>query len=98
MSEFGRTPQINYLYGRDHWGTAWSIALAGAGIKAGVAHGPTQHQGAPATGGPGHPGELFQKHLSAVRLEPAADFDVAGRPSPSRIADAAARAIKELLA
>ncbi len=29
MSEFGRTPQINPYYGRDHWGTAWSIALAG---------------------------------------------------------------------
>jgi hypothetical protein len=29
MSEFGRTPQINSLYGRDHWSAAWSIALSG---------------------------------------------------------------------
>ena len=33
MSEFGRTPQINYLYGRDHWGNGLVICLAGAGIK-----------------------------------------------------------------
>ena len=44
MSEFGRTPQINYLYGRDHWGTAWSICLAGAGIKAGNVVGKTNAQ------------------------------------------------------
>ena len=26
MSEFGRTPNINQFHGRDHWGTAWSVA------------------------------------------------------------------------
>ena len=36
MSEFGRTPTINRNYGRDHWGTAWSVALAGCGIRGGV--------------------------------------------------------------
>ena len=25
MSEFGRTPKINRFFGRDHWGTAWSV-------------------------------------------------------------------------
>ena len=29
MSEFGRTPRINPRYGRDHWGTAWSVCLGG---------------------------------------------------------------------
>ena len=31
MSEMGRTPQINHLYGRDHWSKAWSVAMAGRG-------------------------------------------------------------------
>ena len=35
MSEIGRTPRINDRYGRDHWGKAWSVALAGAASRAG---------------------------------------------------------------
>ena len=27
MSEFGRTPNINRNYGRDHWGRSFSIAV-----------------------------------------------------------------------
>ena len=30
LSEFGRTPNINYLYGRDHWSHAWTVVMAGA--------------------------------------------------------------------
>src|SRR2546423_7630651 len=33
--EFGRTPQINKDAGRDHWGAAQSVLLAGAGIRGG---------------------------------------------------------------
>jgi len=33
--EFGRTPQINRLAGRDHWPTGFSMALAGGGLRAG---------------------------------------------------------------
>src|SRR5437763_3893141 len=42
MSEFGRTPHINHLYGRDHWSKAWSGALAGGGLKAGAVVGETK--------------------------------------------------------
>ena len=45
MSEFGRTPRINHLYGRDHWSAAWSVALAGAGIKPGMVLGKTNANG-----------------------------------------------------
>ncbi len=34
LSEFGRTPNVNYLYGRDHWSHAWTVAMAGAGCSA----------------------------------------------------------------
>ncbi len=33
MSEFGRTPRINGHIGRDHWPEAWSVAMAGCGLK-----------------------------------------------------------------
>ncbi len=38
-AEFGRTPKINRGAGRDHWPWAYSIAMAGGGLGAGVVHG-----------------------------------------------------------
>jgi hypothetical protein len=35
LTEFGRTPKINSLGGRDHWGKCGSMFFAGAGIKTG---------------------------------------------------------------
>ena len=34
--EMGRTPQINNLGGRDHWGRAWSMAMACSRPRAGI--------------------------------------------------------------
>ena len=45
LSEFGRTPNINHLYGRDHWSKAWSICLGGAGIQRGRGHRQDERQG-----------------------------------------------------
>ncbi len=48
--EFGRSPRINGDAGRDHYGNAFSLMLAGAGIKGGHVHGSTDRIGAfPAT-------------------------------------------------
>jgi uncharacterized protein (DUF1501 family) len=33
--EFGRTPRINKNAGRDHWGPAFTVALAGGGVQGG---------------------------------------------------------------
>ncbi|NNE93736.1 MAG: DUF1501 domain-containing protein, partial [Verrucomicrobiales bacterium] len=45
LSEFGRTPKINSRYGRDHWGNAWSVCMAGCGIHSGFAYGKTNDNG-----------------------------------------------------
>jgi hypothetical protein len=45
MGEFGRTPRINAKGGRDHWPQAWSVALAGGGIKGGQVIGATDPDG-----------------------------------------------------
>ncbi len=45
MSEFGRTPRINGHLGRDHWPEAWSVAMAGVGLKPGTVVGKTNDKG-----------------------------------------------------
>src|SRR4029079_6576704 len=39
--EFGRTPKINKDAGRDHWGPAMTMLLAGAGVHGGQVIGAT---------------------------------------------------------
>ncbi|MED5400856.1 MAG: DUF1501 domain-containing protein, partial [Planctomycetota bacterium] len=44
MGEFGRSPRISKIFatpGREHWPHAFTILLAGAGIKGGLVHGAT---------------------------------------------------------
>jgi len=45
MGEFGRTPSINPLDGRDHWPHGFSCLLAGAGIACGQVIGSTDPDG-----------------------------------------------------
>src|SRR4029079_7946239 len=45
LSEFGRTPGINSSLGRDHFASAWSTTLTGAGIKGGACYGKTDARG-----------------------------------------------------
>lgn len=96
MSEFGRTPGINYLYGRDHWDACWSVALAGCGIKAGQVYGATNDKGTEVKDGQVGAGHLFHTYLRAVGIDPTGDFDTDGRPI--QLGDPAARVIRELLA
>ncbi len=44
-SEFGRTPAINNRGGRDHFGRAWTVVLAGGGIKGGQHYGSSDRDG-----------------------------------------------------
>ncbi|WP_010583939.1 DUF1501 domain-containing protein [Schlesneria paludicola] len=46
VGEFGRTPKINRVGGRDHWGPVFSCALAGAGISGGQVFGASDRNGA----------------------------------------------------
>ncbi|MBI3697348.1 MAG: DUF1501 domain-containing protein [Acidobacteria bacterium] len=43
--EFGRTPEINAMGGRDHWPNAFSMTLAGAGITGGRVWGASDEKG-----------------------------------------------------
>lgn len=45
MGEFGRTPVMNKLAGRDHWSNCMSLALAGGGLGRGQVIGSTDAKG-----------------------------------------------------
>ncbi len=49
VTEFGRTPRVNADEGRDHHPQAFSVWLAGAGIRGGIVHGETDSHGAKVT-------------------------------------------------
>ncbi len=96
MSEFGRTPKINATYGRDHWGTAWSVVLGGTGIQPGAVIGKTNENGTEVVDRSVDHGHVFHTILQAVGVNSLGEFDVGGRPFP--IADPAKDSIGELLA
>ena len=96
MSEMGRTPKINDKYGRDHWGKAWSVALAGAGIKGGAVAGKTNANGTAVADREVLSGHLFHTYLRAVGLDSTKNFYPNERPVP--IADPKTAAITEVLA
>ncbi|MFO0898150.1 MAG: DUF1501 domain-containing protein [Pirellulales bacterium] len=96
MSEFGRTPNINQYYGRDHWSKAWSVVLGGAGIQVGGAFGKTNDRGTEVTDHQVDHGQLFHTYLTALGLDSRENFDIGGRKMP--LADPAAAPISELLA
>lgn len=95
MSEFGRTPRINKYYGRDHWGTAWSVCLGGGKIHPGAVYGKTNKNGTAVTEDVVDHGHLFHTYLAAVGLDSTATFDVGGRQIP--MADPARSAIDKLI-
>jgi uncharacterized protein (DUF1501 family) len=96
LSEFGRTPNINRNYGRDHWSHAWSIALAGCGIKAGTVVGKTNANGTVVTDRQVHGGHLFHTYLRALGFDPTKNHYINQRPIP--MADPKASEIEEVLA
>jgi len=96
MSEFGRTPKINKTYGRDHWGTAWSVALGGAGIQPGGVIGKTNDNGTEVIDREVDHGHVFHTILQAVGIDSKSEFDIGGRKYP--VSDPAKNPISELLA
>jgi uncharacterized protein (DUF1501 family) len=95
MSEFGRTPTINRNFGRDHWSRAWSVALAGCGVRAGTCIGRTNDNGTAVTDRQVNGGHLFHTYFRALGLNPSRNHHHEGRPIP--MADPAASAISEVL-
>lgn len=76
MGEFGRTPRINRLDGRDHWPSGFSIVMAGAGVRGGQVIGATNPNGpqdvkqpADAVESPVEVGDIHASILAAAGID-----------------------------
>ncbi len=68
-TEFGRTPKINDLAGRDHWPNAFSIAMAGGGVKGGIVVGATDKQAGEVTERPITPQDMCATVLDRLGID-----------------------------
>ena len=83
VGEFGHTPKINARKGRDHWGRAFSIALAGGGIQGGIVHGSTDRQGGEVISGRVQPSDYVATVLHCLGIDPETTIhDAQQRPIP----------------
>jgi len=69
-TEFGRTPRINAMAGRDHWPAAFSIIMAGGGLKSGLTIGTTDKQAASVIDRPITPADMAATILSVLGIDP----------------------------
>jgi hypothetical protein len=89
MGEFGRTPKINKglpndpVPGRDHWGQAMSVLMAGGGLKMGQVVGATNARGEHPVERPLSPADVLATIYHVVGIDPGLSFpDHGGRPVP----------------
>ena len=68
-TEFGRTPKINQLLGRDHWPNAFSILMAGAGLKVGQTIGKTDKQAGEVVDRPITPQDMAATILKVMGID-----------------------------
>ncbi len=68
MGEFGRTPIINPRTGRDHFPRAFSVAVAGGGIKGGKVIGSTNEDGTAIKDRPITVQELFSSFYKVLNI------------------------------
>jgi hypothetical protein len=82
-TEFGRTPRINEMAGRDHWPGAFSIVMAGGGIKQGLAIGATDRTAAAIVDRPITPADMAATLLTVLGIDPDTTLHTPlGRPVP----------------
>ncbi len=83
MGEFGRTPKVNGNAGRDHWGNALSVLLAGGGIKPGQVVGATDDKGTRPVKRAVKPAHILHTVYHHLGIDPSiAHLNRAGRPIP----------------
>lgn len=81
VGEFGRTPRINAMQGRDHWPFCYSALLAGGGIRGGQTYGASDRHAAYVKDKPVAPEDLLATIFHALGLPIDAELrDLEGRP------------------
>jgi hypothetical protein len=81
MGEFGRTPRLNGNDGRDHWPRAFSVMLAGGGVKTGQVIGKSDPRGTSPIERPVTPTDLARTIYTLLGISPDRKFHTPdGRP------------------
>jgi hypothetical protein len=100
MGEFGRTPKINTRGakpGRDHYPRAWTLLMAGGGIKGGQVIGKTDQEGGTVVDRQVSALDFLATVCSALGID-ANKQNTTPTGRPIRIVDKGATPVKELLA
>jgi uncharacterized protein (DUF1501 family) len=83
MGEFGRMPKINLTGGRDHFPSAFNLALAGCGVKGGQVIGATDRLGNAVAERPVTVPDLFCTFCRGLGIDPRKENQSnVGRPIP----------------
>lgn len=96
MGEFGRTPKINALGGRDHWPRAFSVLLAGGGVQPGAVYGSSDAVGENAADNPVSPADLVATLYHLLGIQPHQRIDTPDGQSMTRVPEEA-QVVSELL-
>ena len=81
MTEFGRTPRVNALDGRDHWPKGFSCLLGGGGLASGRVLGATDPLGEKSPTDPVSVQDLYATVFAALGVDPAfEEMTPIGRP------------------
>ena len=83
VGEFGRSPRINKLAGRDHWPACYPALLAGGGVKRGCVFGASDRTGAYPATDPLRPEDLSATMFHLLGIDPKTEVrDALNRPLP----------------
>jgi uncharacterized protein (DUF1501 family) len=83
MAEFGRSPRLDGGGGRGHWGSVFSVAMAGGGIRGGIVHGASDKFAAYPKEGLVRPEDLNATIFHCLGYTPDTEYhDALGRPIP----------------
>jgi uncharacterized protein (DUF1501 family) len=83
MGEFGRSPRINSMAGRDHWPQCYTALVAGGGVRRGFVYGASDKTGAFPARDPVRPDDLAATLFALLGLDPHAEvYDALNRPLP----------------
>lgn len=80
IGEFGRTPQINPMGGRDHFPGAFSCVLAGGNIQGGQVYGTTSPDGMEVVDKPVRIEDLLATTTASLGIDPETENYTEGRP------------------
>jgi uncharacterized protein (DUF1501 family) len=94
--EFGRTPKVNVAGGRDHWTDGYSLAIAGGGLRGGLAVGATDPDGSKPPARPIGVEDVHATILATLGLEHSKENIAPATGRPLKLS--AGRPIRELLA